>query len=237
MHTERNRATYLRFITKPLTGFIFGLLVVAIIIFIPRNGPNLILLYLVLPWLVFVAILLNMNFISLVFRRFTLSEAIKKNHALEHGTIFLLRRKFGRARIGGSAEADGFRICGDLKKEHLVNAFDELLKEIKQGHSELIVSMTCGLNNATAQGLGIILLAVTTIILLLSGADRIISFLALIANVLLYFLLRTRLGNWVQNKFFLSLDFSTARIQSIYRVEKKIWWERNPIFFVKTVIS
>ncbi|RJR33830.1 MAG: hypothetical protein C4567_16330 [Deltaproteobacteria bacterium] len=203
----------------------------------PRNGPNLVLFYLVLPWLLLVVILLNKSFLYNLFRRFTLAEAIKKNHALEHGTIYFLRRRFGKARIGGSAEADGFRICGDLTREHLVNAFNELLKELKKGHSELIISMQCGTNIATAQGLGVILLAVTTVILLTSGADRIISLLALIANVLLYFLLRARLGNWVQNKFFMSLDFSTAGIQSIYRVPKKIWWERNPVFFVKTLIS
>jgi hypothetical protein len=47
--------------------------------------------------------------------------------------------------------------------------------------------MRCGTNKATAQGLGVILLTVTTVILLASGADPIISMLALFANVLLYF--------------------------------------------------
>jgi len=74
-----------------------------------------------------------------------------------------------------------------VQREYLVNAFEELLKELRKGHSKIIIDMRCGTNKATAQGLGVILLTVTTVILLASGADPIISMLALFANVLLYF--------------------------------------------------
>ncbi len=226
------------FITRPLVGFVSYLVVVGFVVFAPRDGPNLLLFYLVLPWLILVVLALNLSFVSLVFRRFTLSNAKKKNHALEHGTIFFLRKRYGgKVRVGGSAESDGFRIYGVQQKEHLVKAFDDLLRELKQGSSELIVSMRCGSNIATAQGLAIVLLTLAAVILSVSKADPMTSLIFLSATIFLYFLLRTRLGNWVQSMFFMSLDFSNARIQSVYKVEKKRFWERNPVFFVKTVIS
>jgi len=225
-------------ITRPLTGFFFYLGLIAFVIYAPRKGGDLIVFFMVLPWLLLIAIGLNMSFVALIFRQFTFSESIKKNHAIEHGTIVFLRRRYGgKARFGGSAESDGFRICGVQKEEHLLRAFEELLKELKIGNSRIIISMRCGSNIGTAQGFGILLLTITGLLLLLFNSDHISSMAALIMNVLIYFLLRTRLGNWFQSKFFMSLDFSQAKIRSIYKVKKKIFWERDPVYFVKTAIS
>jgi hypothetical protein len=132
---------------------------------------------------------------------------------------------------------DGFRICGVQKKELVLHAFDEFLKELKHGSRDDIISMRCSSNKATAQGLGIVLLSFTAIVLLTVQAAPMICLVTLSINVLLYLLLRTRIGNWVQGRFFMSLDFSNARIQTIYRAEKKSFWEVNPVFVVKTAIS
>lgn len=235
---EKTQHAFFRFITRPLTGFLFYLAVVAFVLFVPRNGPIVFLFHLVIPWLLLAGVALNLSFISGVFRRFTLSDSVKKNHALEHGTIFFLRRHCGgRARIGGSAQSDGFRICGVQKKELVLQAFDELLEELRRGGSEHIVSMRCGSNIATAQGLGVLLLSFTAVGLLALQASPMACTAALSVDVLVYLLLRTRLGNWVQGRFFMSLEFANARIQSIYRVEKQKFWEINPVFFVKTAIS
>ena len=235
---HRIRQTVFRFITRPVTGFISHLLVVAFVVLVPLNGPNLVILYLVLPWLALAAVALNMSFVSMVCRRFTLSPATKRNHALEHGTIFFLRRRYGgKARIGGSAERGGFRICGVHTKEHLVIAFDDLVRELKKGNSDLVISLRCGTNMATAQGLGVIMLSLTAFVLLVTQATPAVSLAALCINVLLYCVLRARLGNWVQSRFFMSVDFSEARIRSVYRVKKTQFWERDPVFFVKTAIS
>ena len=234
---ERAQQRLFRFVTRPLTGFIGFLLVVAIIVLVPRNGPSLMTFSLVAPWLIIPVAALNMNFISMVFRRFTLSESMKRNHALEHGTIIVLRSRYGRkTKIGGNAEIGGFRIYGVEKREYIEKAFDLFIAELKHGNSELIISMRCGTNVGTAQGLGIVLLSLSAIVLLLVDANATVSLTVLGIDVLLYFLLRTRLGNWVQGKFYMSLDFAGARIQSIYRVKTERIWERGPVFFVKTEI-
>ena len=235
---ERAQRSLFRFVTQPLPGFIGLLLLVTIIIFVPRNGPSLMAFSLAAPWLLIPVMALNMPFISMVFRNFTLSESVKRNHALEHGTIIVLRDRYGKkSHIGGSAEADGFRICGVEKRELVENAFHHLLTEIKGENNEFVVSMRCGTNVGTAQGLGVILLSLSAIVLLVTGVRPAISLLVLGIDVSLYFLLRTRFGNWVQGKFFLSLDFADARIQSIYRVKVTRPWERDPVFFVKTTIT
>lgn len=213
------------------------MLVVTIIVLVPQNGPSLIALSLVAPWMIIPVAALNMNFISMVFRRFTLSEPMKVNHALEHGTIYMLRSRYGKkTKMGGNAEIDGFRIYGVDKREYIEKAFDFLVTELKRGNSELIISMRCGTNVGTAQGLGIVLLSLSAMILLLVDANTTISLTVLGIDVILYFMLRTRLGNWVQEKFYMSLDFNGARIKSIYRVQPERIWEKGPVFYVKTEI-
>jgi hypothetical protein len=234
---ERAQQRLFRFITRPLTGSIGFLLVVTIILLVPQNGPSLMALSLVGPLLIIPVAALNMNFIAMVFRRFTLSESMKRNHALEHGTIFMLRSRYGKkTKMGGNAEIDGFRIYGVDKKEHIEKAFDFLVTELKRGNSELIISMRCGTNVGTAQGLGIVLLSLSAMVLLLVNANATVSLTVLGIDVILYFLLRTSLGNWVQGKFYMSLDFAGARIQSIYSVKTERIWEKGPVYFVKTEI-
>lgn len=229
---------FVRFITNPLTGFCTYFLIVSFFVFIPSSGASVILFYFFLPFIFLIIIGLNMSFMSLLFERFTLSEEKKKNHALEHGTIYILRRKYGKnAKIGGVAKKDGFRICGVSKKEDLRDSFCQLVKELKKENSELILSMSCGTNVSTAQGFGIIILTVSFISILVLRPIPEVIFSILALNVILYFSLRRRLGSWIQKRLFMSLDFSDASIHSINRAKRETFWERNPVYFVKTLVQ
>ena len=235
---EKSLQVLLRLIMNPLTGFIAYLCIMVYIVFAPKSGPNIIILFLVLPWFILVLIAFNMPFISLALRGLKLSEEIKKNHALEHGTLFFLRREYAsNRRAGGMARSDGFRISGVQKKEEILKSFDMLIKELKRGKSEIVVSLTCGTNRATAQGFGIILLSIAAVLLLGFSANPAISIAVFGFVSILYFILRGRLGNWVQDRFYISYDFSHASIHSINKVDKERFWERNPVFYVKTQIS
>ena len=228
----------IRFIFNPLTGFVSYFLIVIFFVFIPSSGASVILFYFCLPFIIFLVILFNMSFISLLFRRFTMSEEIKRNHALEHGTIYILRNKYGKnVRIGGVAKRDGFRICGVNKQEDLRHAFDQLVKELKKENSKLIISMSCGTNVSTAQGFGIIILTVSFLSILILRPIPEAIFFILALNVILYFSLRRWLGNWIQKRLFMSLDFSEASIHSINKTKKEIFWERTPVYFVKTIVN
>jgi hypothetical protein len=99
------------------------------------------------------------------------------------------------------------------------------VKELKKEKSELIVSMSCGTNVSTAQGFGIIILTFSFIIILILRPMPEVIFIILALNVILYFSLRRRLGNWIQKRLFMSLNFSDASIHSINKAKKEIFWE------------
>lgn len=230
--------TFLRFIRNPISGFIFYLLCILIFLLIPPSGIGAVSFYFALPFIMFAIIGLNLSFFSVLFSRFTMSEAKKRNHALEHGTIHFVRQKHGgNIRVGGSAEKNGFRICGVSKKSDLVEAFDELVKELRRKNTDLIISIRCGSNVTTAQGFGLILLTVSAIVLKVTQASHALIFAVLGLNVLIYALLRRSLGNWIQEKVYMSLNFSNARIHSINKVKKHRYFEVSPVYFVKTIIE
>ncbi len=229
---------FIRFIKNPLSGFLFYLICVSIFLYVPPEGLGAIIFVFMFPFVLFVVIGLNLSFFSTLFRRFTMSKNKKQNHALEHGTIFFLKQRFGNSlRVGGHAEKNGFRICGVSKKHDISHAFDQFIKEFSAENPELFVSLKCGSNIVTSQAFGIILLTISAITLrLIETSDPIIASV-LVGNVIIYFLLRKNLGNWVQEKLFMSTDFSGARIHSINKVKKHKYLEINPAYFVKTIIE
>lgn len=229
---------FLYFIKNPLSGFVFYLICVLVYLYVPPEGAGAVVFILTLPFVVFVVMGLNLSLFSALFRRFTMSVDKKKNHALEHGTIYFLKKRFGNnVRVGGHAEKNGFRICGVSKKHDIIKAFNEFTKEFKKKDPELFISLRCGSNIVTSQGFGIILLTMSAIALRLLETSDLMIVLVLISNVIIYFLLRKNLGNWVQEKLFMSTEFSRAKIHSINKVEKKIYLEINPVYFVRTSIE
>jgi hypothetical protein len=235
---EKLLLKFIRFIKNPLSGFFFYLICVSIFLYVPPEGFGNIVFVFMLPFVLFAVIGLNLSFFSTLFRRFTMSKNKKQNHALEHGTIYFLKKRHGNSlRVGGQAEKNGFRICGVSKKHDISKAFDKFINEFSDENPELFVSLRCGSNIVTSQAFGIILLTISaTALRIFETSDSVIASV-LIGNVILYFLLRKNLGNWVQEKLFMSTDFSGARIYSINKVKKHKYLEINPVYFVKTIIE
>ena len=185
---------FLNFIKNPLSGFIFYLICVSLFLYVPPEGFGAIAFIFLLPFVLFVIIGLNLPFFSTLFSRFTMSANKKRNHALEHGTIYFLKKRFGnKLRVGGHAEKNGFRICGVSKKHDIIQAFDQFAKEFSRKNPELFISLRCGSNIVTSQGFGLILLTISTFALKIFESPPLIIALVLAANVAFYILLRKNL--------------------------------------------
>lgn len=219
-------------------AFSFGILFVLVaVLALTRDNQAVRALYLLtFPWVFALLLILNSPFLASAFRQFRMSDAVKMNHALEHGTIFFLRRRYGRKfKIGGKAEEDGFRLNGLQSPEQIVSAFKELLEHLARGDSRPVVSIHCGSNIITAQGYGIVVLIISGIGLLFLPLGRQATLTILASNLVVYVLLRQQLGNLVQRRFFMSLDFQDAAIHSVNQV-KPVGIERRPVFFVRTAV-
>ncbi len=202
----------------------------------PPVCPDRCTCILTFPWLLALVLILNAPFLRSAFQQFRMSDAVKMNHALEHGTIFFLRRHYGRKfKIGGRAAEDGFRLNGLPSAEQIESAFNELIDHLARGDSRPVISTHCGSNIITAQGYGVVILTISGIGLVFLPLGRQGTFGILALNLVIYVLLRQQLGNWVQRRFFMSLAFQDAAVHSVNQV-KPVGFERRPVFFVRTEV-
>ncbi len=189
------------------------------------------------PWILLALFLLNIPFVGAAFRKFRLNEAEKRNHALEHGTIFFLNKLYARRQgVSGRATEKGFRLSGVRGKAEVQEAFSCFVEASKKGKEEGVVSARCGSMIIAAQGLGVLLLTLSLGAAVVFHPGQASSGLLLAANLLLFLLLRYPIGLWFQRRFLLSLDFSEAQISDIKPVRKQKLFERPQVVFVSTRI-
>src|SRR5262245_60451025 len=89
---------------RPFVGYsvLFGISTLCGLV--PRTAETTLFFAFALPWLFLLLVLLNLPFVGALVRRFRLSSAERRNHALEHGTIhFLLVRRGTTRGVGGRA--------------------------------------------------------------------------------------------------------------------------------------
>jgi Domain of unknown function (DUF6391) len=193
---------------------------------------------LAMPWLTIVLVILNLPLLGAAIQRLTLPLPVRRNHALEHGTIQLIRHAYGVTKgIGGKAAMDGFRISGARSQCDIESAFADFVALPPHERRVLAVVGQCGSMLVVAQGLGVALISGT---LLVAGVWRPqpqeIGIL-LGVQFLLFLFGRRPLGRLLQEKRLLALDFRSARIQRIDRVRARHLIESSPVFFVRTVID
>ncbi|MQC18501.1 MAG: hypothetical protein DWG80_05435 [Chloroflexi bacterium] len=71
---------------------------------------------------------------------------VRRNHALEHGTVAVLFARRGPQRLAGRASGNGFFILGNVDAETLQSCASEALARLKRGEASLAVSPMCGTN-------------------------------------------------------------------------------------------
>jgi hypothetical protein len=69
----------------------------------------------------------------------------RRNHALEHATIHLLRGH----RLSGRSDSGGFIVMGEVDTDRLERAAHDALGRMKRGQADLAVHPNCGTNLVT----------------------------------------------------------------------------------------
>ena len=75
---------------------------------------------------------------------------VRRNHALEHATLYILCERQRDLRVVGRSSLRGFSIYGDVSTDHLVSAAQDALTRLKNGEHQLAVHPNCGSNLAVA---------------------------------------------------------------------------------------
>jgi len=140
-----------------------------------------------------------------------MSEAVRRNHAIEHATIaVLLGRLQKRTRIIGRATQDGFYIYGDIPEQHIEDSAREALARLQRGESHLAVSPLCGTN--------IVVTAVATAIvsaIAIGGGNRMLKLPNAILATLAAVVASRPLGSLIQKYVTTSPEVDGMQIISV----------------------
>jgi hypothetical protein len=241
--SDRGEAGFLirglfRIISNPVLSVAIIGIMLATLILVPWTGEAVLLASIFWPALVFVVLILALPSIGAMVRSFRLEEATRRNHALEHGTIFFLRRNYGkRYKLSGSSEARGFRIAGARSPADIEGAFRELMTELRSGNRKVVIARGCGSNIVTAQAIGLSLLVTLTVGFLFLSPSPLTVVGSVSCVVIVVALIRYPIGTAVQARRFLLLDFEDAAIQSISPLKRANIFERRPVYFVRTRVT
>lgn len=222
------------FFNRPMLPFALQFVLLAPLILSGDPGQTAPVYIFALPWLLLCLGILNLPFIGAAFRAFRIDAATKRNHALEHATVFHLE-KSSRRRFSGRAERNGFQISGHASAREIRTAFERVRLAVRDGEQLTYVSRRCGSNVVTASGLG---LASLLLVFLLSAIVRPslgVRAGALVAVVLMFAGLRHGIGNAIQRRFFTAVDFAEVSLRDIRRVPTHPP-DRAPTHFVETIV-
>lgn len=223
---------------KPLIGYAVLFVIALCWGILPHTGETIVLAVLVGPWLFLLLIVLNIPFVGGLIRRLQLNPATRRNHALEHGTIYCWHRSHGiKKNVGGKAKSEGFRISGIGSTKEIHNAFKEFLALDEKDRWSAVVSNRCGSMLVIAQGIGIILLFFALAVFTLWQLSLPAIAMVLGFQLFIFLALKRHLGRLIQRHRLLSLDVEDATILDIKQVERIPLIEKGPVFFVRTRVQ
>jgi hypothetical protein len=188
----------------------------------------------ILPWLLPVFGIVNLPFVVGAFREFQMDLQTRRNHALEHATILCLEAN-SRKRFSGYAEQNGFRVAGHASVKEIRTAFEHVRRAIQSGERLSYVSPRCGSNITTALGFGLGLLLFVAIWTVLFDPPLFVRASALIAVVFLFVGLRHGIGNVIQRRYCMAVDFEAVHLRNVRSVRRELF-ERGPVHFVETLV-
>jgi hypothetical protein len=187
-----------------------------------------------LPWLFPVFAVSSLPFVFAAFRAFRLDVATRRNHALEHATILELEARSGR-RLTGRSSRTGFRVSGHVSIDDVRRAFNRVSVTLRAGEPLVYISPRCGSNIVTAIGTGVVLLLALVGWSVAFQPSWTLRTSVLAAVVGLFAALRHALGNAIQRRFFMAVDFADVSLRDLRHVPPGVF-DRGPVVFVETIV-
>ena len=223
------------FYGRPLLPFFVQLGVLAPLILAPEPRRAAAGYLFFLPWLFPVFAVLSLPFVFAAFRVFRLDVATRRNHALEHATILELEARSGR-RLAGQSGRTGFRVSGHVSIDEVRRAFNRVSRTLRAGEPLVYISPRCGSNVVTAIGAGVVLLLALVGWSVAFQPTWTLRAAVLAAIVGLYAGLRRALGNAIQRRFFMAVDFADVSLRDLRHVPPEVF-DRGPVVFVETIVE
>jgi hypothetical protein len=75
---------------------------------------------------------------------------LRRNHALEHATIHVLRKQYRNIGLAGRSTLEGFILYGNIPTERVLMAAQHALRQLQAGNYELALHADCGTNRVTS---------------------------------------------------------------------------------------
>jgi hypothetical protein len=122
---------------------------------------------------------------------------VRRNHALEHGTVAVLLERGARPPLGGYSTPGGFFIFGGLTLESVSDAAREALGRMREGERDLAISPFCGTNLVTRA----LLTGLVTALIMGKKQRRLRRMPALAAGMIAAAVVSRPLGNALQRRY------------------------------------
>ena len=75
---------------------------------------------------------------------------LRRNHALEHATIHVLKKEYQNLGLAGRSTLEGFVLYGNIPTERVLIAAQHALQQLQEGHYELALHADCGTNRVSS---------------------------------------------------------------------------------------
>lgn len=151
---------------------------------------------------------------------------IRRNHALEHGTVAVLLERGVTPPLGGYSTRGGFFILSRASTDTVTAAAFEALGRITEGQRQLAISRHCGTNMAA----GAVVAGLLTVLLVGKRGGRLPRIPALAAAIVGVNLLSRPIGNELQRRYTTLADLAGVEIADVY----PLWKGRYPAHRVNT---
>lgn len=141
------------------------------------------------------------------------NKILRRNHALEHATIAVMRERQPGRKLNGFSNDDGFFVQGVRSMEEVDGAAREAVRRLKNGDKGLAIHRNCGTTIVAANLIAAVAFIGIVAAALVMGMEIGLNlYLLIIAGMLLSFALRVPVSLFLQRFVTTEQDLTNAEV-------------------------